>query len=281
MDNILQKLIQVGCHFPPEVCSVLTLLASLAFLHLSHKIAGSAGLCTYNCVAVCLANIQVLHISKYSMLPSPLPLGTVLFTTTFLANNIISSKYGKDEAKKSIRLSFIVYTFFSFSLIISLMHKPFVLEGDVFTQQAYLNYQAMMRLFVPSLRILCASIAAFLVSQLCNVWFFDKVRRTDVMFYSNEDSANMNDENATNSEENIRRNVKIGKIWASVCNFISVFMSSIVDNVVFSFLAFYFWCEVETPISVILHGYILETSVIRCAVILIFTLLFKKQLQKT
>ncbi|MDR1597947.1 MAG: queuosine precursor transporter, partial [Holosporales bacterium] len=230
---------------PPEAISLLILIVSLAFLKLLHKLAGKTGLCVYNSIAVCLANIQVLHITKYSLLPSALPLGTVLFTTTFLSNTMLSSKYGKQEATRCIYLTFVVYTFFAFSLIISLMHKPFFLAEDPFTQQAYLNYQAMARLFTPSLRLLCASLAAFLASQFCNVCFFEKMRH----------SAHC--------------------AVAKAAGAISVLASSIIDNVVFSMLAFYVWSPVPASINVILQGYVLETLAVRCIVILVFTMVFR------
>ncbi|MDR0630989.1 MAG: queuosine precursor transporter [Holosporales bacterium] len=244
MDGVVEQIIYYMWKCRPELVSFGVMLISLAFLEFFFRLAGKSGLCAYNCIAVCLANIQVLHVTKYDVFSVPIPLGTVLFTTTFLSNNMISAKYGPSEANKSVLLSFVAYAFFSISLILSLMHKP--VQGDAFLQESYQNYLAMKRLFTPSLRILCASFIAFLFSQFFNVLIFKRVSRT--------------------------------QLNKSVLNFISVSVSGLLDNLVFSSLAFYFWGPIRPSLSTLFGGYVLETTVIRCAVALVFVVVFRRRM---
>jgi uncharacterized integral membrane protein (TIGR00697 family) len=243
MDGFIARIVSYMWTVPPELVSIGVLGVSLAFLGALFRFAGKTGLCTYNSVAVCLANIQVLHVTKYCVSPFPLPLGTILYTTTFLSNNMLAIKYGAKEASKSVALSFMVYAFFALSLIISLMHKPFIEPGNTFLEESFQNYLAIERLFVPSVRLFVASLGAFLISQSCNVFMFDRM----------------------------------GKELSS--NAISAFLSGVVDNIVFSFLAFYSLATFRPSLSVLLNGYILEVTIIRGIVILIFTILFRSRMR--
>ncbi|MDR1208611.1 MAG: queuosine precursor transporter [Holosporales bacterium] len=267
--------------YSPEFISLATLLTSLGFLEGLFRIAGKSGLCAYNCIAVCIANIQVLHITKYDLMPMPVPLGTVLFTTTFLSNNMISAKYGSSEAQKSVILSFVVYAFFSISLILSLMHKP--LQGDAFLQESYQNYLAIKRLFTPSIRILCASLISFLLSQYFNILFFVRINKilTNVLHKGTlpwirrvvqQDNANLRQDIEHGAQ-------KQAEHW-NVSSLVSVFLSGALDNLIFSSLAFYFWGTVRPSISMLFNGYVLETTVIRCVVIFVSFIVFRTRMSE-
>ncbi|MDR2464547.1 MAG: queuosine precursor transporter [Holosporales bacterium] len=239
----MQKVIQAGNSFYPEWLSIIELCVALTFLKILHKFAGIVGLHTYNAIVVCIANIEVLHVTKYELLSTPVPLGTILFTTTFIANNIIADKYGNSYARKSVYLSFLVYTFFSISLIISIMHNPFV-DESVFLQQAFLNHESMMRLFVPSLRILVASLVAFLCGQLFNISVFRKIRC-------------------------------IKTPWFSLLEYLGIFLAGLLDNIVFSSIAFYFLASPALSLSLLLNGYIIPSCIIRFIIILLCMTMFK------
>jgi uncharacterized integral membrane protein (TIGR00697 family) len=279
MDEFIEKIVCNMWQYSPEFISLATLLTSLAFLECLFRIAGKSGLCAYNCIAICIANIQVLHITKYDTLPLPVPLGTVLFTTTFLSNNMISAKYGSAEANKSVILSFVVYAFFSVSLIMSLMHKP--LQGDDFLRESYQNYLAMKRLFTPSMRILCASLISFALSQHVNVLIFKRINQAiiDVRLkraFNFMRRLPLQRDKATSIQDIGQGVEKIEHL--NVSSLVSVFLSGALDNLIFSLLAFYLWSPVRPSVSMLFNGYIIETTIVRCIVILAFLIVFRRRM---
>jgi uncharacterized integral membrane protein (TIGR00697 family) len=191
-----------------------------------------------------LANIQILHLTKYAVFKEPMPLGTVLFTTIFFASGLITEKYGAAIARKSIVLSLFTYGFFCLSMVFSMMHNVAVGEG-VFLQQMGENYEAMRKIFLPSVRLLIASMTAFFVSNFINIKMFNL--------------------------KNFLKNKSFQEYFPTF----SVFISSIADHLVFTLLAFYFFVEKKPDSSLFWGGYVIQSYVLRCITICIGSLFFK------
>ncbi|GHS92644.1 hypothetical protein AGMMS49949_05000 [Alphaproteobacteria bacterium] len=247
MEDVLDFVLAWGTSLPPEVVSVFVLFFSLAALSLFHKIFGLTGLYLYNALAICLANIQILHITHYSFFSSPTPLGTVLFTTTFFANTLMTNLYGAKAARRGILLSFLAYSFFAFSMILSLLHVPVIGEGgeaqdasarpDAFLLQAQKNYEAIKCLFLPSLRILGASLFAFAASQLTSVATFQRLKKGT-------------------------KGHLLGLRHGA-----SIFLSSFVDHFLFSYLAFFLFVTPKPSLTMLWMGYGLDSFILRYVVI--------------
>ena len=216
-------------------------LISLIFLIISifsiNKYFGKSGLFSYNCIAVCLANIQILQLTNYHYLGFCAPLGTIVFTTTFFTNGLITKQYGKKESQKSILLSSIIYIIFSLSMILSLAHKPFCNQND-FCNQAFEKYKALSEIFIPSLRILISSLLAFIISQFFCTFIFDKLN-------------------------------KFSKFIPMPT---SIFLSSILDHVSFTIFAFYIFSDTKPPLKIFFSGYIFGSYILRLLAILILTM---------
>lgn len=157
-------------------CSIV-ILASLRFF-------GLAGLYVYNILSIIVANIQVLRLTVFESFTEPVALGTVLFTSTFFVNDLISEHYGPKAAKKSLSLGFWAQIVMVIWMVLTVAH-PMVPAIDAgqhnqmsqTLQEALNSHQAMMQLFVPSLRILIASLIAYWCSQFLDILLFAKIRQ--------------------------------------------------------------------------------------------------------
>ena len=82
------------------------LLFCLCTILIFLKLFGEVGIYIYTVVAIIGANIQVLKIVDFPFFNSPIALGTILFSTTFLATDILSEYYGAKLARKNILIGF-------------------------------------------------------------------------------------------------------------------------------------------------------------------------------
>ncbi|MBI1954736.1 MAG: queuosine precursor transporter [Proteobacteria bacterium] len=165
MDTFIQDTLSAFC-FSSEVVSVLLLLICCFLILLSHYFFGLEGLYLYNIIAIVSANIHVLKMTEFSFMSEPVALGTVLFATTFLVSDIITEHYGKTAAKKGIGLSFFAQVLMMILTVAVLFYKP---ASEEFSIKVH---YAIELLFVPSVRILVSSLAAYIISQWTDVTIF-------------------------------------------------------------------------------------------------------------
>lgn len=116
------------------------------------------GLIVFNLL---LCNIQVLKTIELFGLTTTL--GNVLYASVFLATDLLGEYFGKDEAKKGVLLGFATLLMGTVYMQLALQFTPI---ADDFAQP---HLEAIFG-FMP--RIAAASIAAYLVSQLHDVWAF-------------------------------------------------------------------------------------------------------------
>jgi uncharacterized integral membrane protein (TIGR00697 family) len=177
MDDSVYHFIAFLENFSPEFLSFLTFIVCAVAILGMLRFYGAAGLCVYNAVAVLIANIQVLRLAKFGFSPEPVALGTVVFATVFLVSDILVEHYGTKVARDSLWLSFISQILMTIIMILTLGHAP--LEGTELSgtsSSANAINVSMVNLFAPSPRLLCASLWAYVVSQLFDIWVFQKIR---------------------------------------------------------------------------------------------------------
>jgi queuosine precursor transporter len=178
LDNLIFEIINwLQIHLSAEMLTVWSFLfCALAILGLL-RFYGVYGLYAYNVLAVVIANIQVLRFTEFQYFSEPVALGTVLFTTTFFVNDVITEHYGIQYAKKSIMLCFWGQLLVMLWMLIALGHPlPTTDSFDPVIATAHENYLAMLKLFAPSLRILIASLVAYLCSQLLDILIFNAIK---------------------------------------------------------------------------------------------------------
>lgn len=169
MDHIIRDIVLwLQMHVSAELLTIMTFgLCAIAILGLL-RFYGLLGLYVYNAMALVVANIQVLRLTTFEHFSEPVALGTVLFSTTFFVNDLISEHYGPKMAIKCVTIGFWIQLLMVFWMVLTLGH-PVISSAD--------NTQsALMQLFTPSLRIFVASIIAYWCSQWLDVFIFARLR---------------------------------------------------------------------------------------------------------
>lgn len=179
MDNLIRECIYwLQNHTSAEVLTVILFLISAAVILGLLRFYGAFGLYVYNALALTIGNIQVLRFAHYESFKEPVALGTVLITSIFFVNDILSEHYGPQTAKKCVTLGFWVQLLVIVWMVLALGHPLIPLENSTeAVKEAHLNYEAMMQLFTPSLRILFASLVAYFVSQWLDIIVFNRLRQ--------------------------------------------------------------------------------------------------------
>jgi len=126
-------------------------------------------------------------------------LGNIIYGTIFLATDILSENYGKKEAKKAVWIGF--FTLIAVTIIMQICLAFIPHESDTLNP-------ALEQIFSLLPRITIASLTAYLISQFHDVWIF-----------------------------NLLKKVFKGKhLWLR--NNISTMTSQLIDNIIFTWIAF-------------------------------------------
>lgn len=239
---ISERICWLQQHASAEMLTVwLFLLSAIAILALL-KFYGVFGLYVYNTLAVVIANIQVLRFAQYATFSEPVALGTVVFTTTFFVNDLITEHYGVEYAKKSVMLGFWAQLLVTAWMILTLGHPlPELLNANATVVTAHNNYTAMLQIFTPSLRILIASLVSFICSQWLDILIFNRVRLlTSGRFLW------------------LRQNI-------------AMLLSGLFDTFLFSFLAWMCFSDNTTTWHDLIFTYILSSQILRFILNISFT----------
>ena len=188
------------------------------------KLFGYVGLYVYSALAVIIGNIQVLKTVDFFYSPEPVALGTVLFASTFLCTDILSEHFGREKARKNVLIGFSSFLFMTIIMLITIGFRP---SANDWAQDSLAN------IFTPMSRFFIASMIAYLASQYFDVWIYSTIKKITKSRY----------------------------LWLR--NNLSTILSSLVDNTIFSLLA---WIilnpDPETLYNVIMI-YIFGTYILR------------------
>ena len=211
---------------------IIMLLFCFSSILIFLKLFSFAGLYVYSALAVIIGNIQVLKTVDFFYSPEPVALGTVLFASTFLCTDILSEHFGKDKAQKNVLIGFVSFLFITIVMLITIGFNP---SANDWAQDSLVN------IFTPMSRFFIASMIAYLTSQYFDVWIYSNIKNLTMNRF----------------------------LWLR--NNLSTILSSLVDNIVFSILA---WIILnpnpETFYNVIMI-YIFGTYILRIFIALIDT----------
>ncbi len=196
------------------------------------KLFGYVGLYIYSALAVIFGNIQVLKTVDFFYSPEPVALGTILFASTFLCTDILSEHFGKEKAKKNILIGFTSFLFITMMMLITIGFKP---STNDWVQESLQN------VFTPMSRFFIASMIAYIASQYFDVWIYAAIKN----FTKNR------------------------FLWLR--NNLSTFLSSLVDNTVFSLLAWIVLNPYPETLYNVIMIYIFGTYILRIFIALIDT----------
>ncbi|AHX11005.1 conserved hypothetical integral membrane family protein [Neorickettsia helminthoeca str. Oregon] len=222
LEQIFLRLVEYIGTFPSHILGILEFLLCMTMMMISFKYFGKMGIYAFSSCIFILANIQVLRQAHFFFQETPIALGTIAFSTIFLANNILTERYGIGVAKGNVFLSFALYAFFILAMIITLSYKP---KTDAY-------YPCMQKLFQNSATLLISGVTAYLISQFSDIYIFAGLKHLLPRF-----------------------------LWLR--SLIGVMISSLVDNIIFSTLAWYVLTTNPVEISALIFTYILGTYWIR------------------
>ena len=221
---------------PPECIWIpLGLLAFGAQVFFYRSI-GPAGLVAYVPIAYIGGNLQLVKIVDFSIFPDPLALGTVLFTSTWLATDILTERHGRAWAFRAIFAGVFGHLLFVLLMLATLSFRPLGWSGgevDPYYAFALEGQKLLENLFTPQWIFLIAGLTAFTLSQALDITIFDWLRRK---FASKH-------------------------LWLR--NNLSTMVSTLVDNTVFSLLAWIVLASEPLPLNTVVTTFIFGTWALR------------------
>lgn len=235
MDTLLViPLIKMLQNLPAECTSLILFGVCIIAMLILFGLFRANGLYIYNIVAMLAANIQVLKGINFSFSPEPIALGTIVFSTIYICNDVLNEHYGKKVASQSVWLCFAAQILMAILMIIAIGYPP--INNTLTTQTAgtehmLLAEQAIAIIFTPSPRLLLSSLIAFTVTQLSSIFIFDLLKQL----------------------------TKKHILWLRAV--ISVTFSSIVDTLIFSILAWQVLSPNPANMRVLFFTYILWSLV--------------------
>ena len=197
------------------------------------KLFGEVGMYIYTVIAIIAANIQVLKIVNFPFFDNPIALGTILFSTTYLATDILAEYYGTNYARKNILIGFVSFLIMTLFMLFTLGFPP--LDASVGSDYSWaLQVQEnLMGIFMPFPTFFVASMIAYIISQYFDVWIYAKISEI------------------TNKKF----------LW--VRNNISTMTSALLDNTIFSIFAWIILNPDPLDFNTVLFTFILGTYILR------------------
>lgn len=149
-----------------EILLFVEIVAVFGIMLLFKKLLGKEGLLAWMGIAPIIANIQVLKCVDLFGISATL--GNVLFSSVFLATDILTETYGKKEARKGICISFVSVLSFITIMQLSLTFSP----NDIDTVN-----DSMINIFSLSPRVCTASVLMFVLANVIDVVLYDYLKR--------------------------------------------------------------------------------------------------------
>lgn len=217
--------------FPPAGMLLLLYAASILGLVGFYKTLGHVGLYVYVPIAVLVSNLQSLKVVHLFPFSEPVAMGTLTFMTTFLATDVLAEYHGRESAKKAIWSGFIGVLLFIGLMLLTLGVRP--LAGENFPQHFQANHRALEILFLPGPALFSASLIAYLVSEFMDVRLYLWIKRL----------------------------TQGRQLWLRA--FLSTAVSGLLDNIVFSVLAWKTFAPTPVETRTLIFTYILGTYFMR------------------
>ncbi len=175
----------------------LMILCYLAVL-LIYKLFGRKGLFAWVAMSIILANIQVMKtIQIFGLVTAE---GNIVYSSIFFVSDILNEVYGKKEARKAVYVGFFVLVMTTVIMQVTLMFIP-----D--SSDTMAPHLAAIFGFMP--RIALASLAAYICSQMYDVWMYAFMKKYH------------------------------GRRLLWLRSNVSVIFSQLIDNTIFTLIAFY------------------------------------------
>jgi queuosine precursor transporter len=232
---------------PTESMLAIELVVVFSLIPLVLRPFGAAGMFIFIAVGIIAANVQVLKSASFAFYAAPIPLGTVAFSATYVATDVLTEYYGRATARKAVWLGFAAMLLMTVMMLLVMGYQPMTPEAaqESGMDWALPNHDHILALYLPQATLLIAGLGSYLISQMNDIFVFQKIRQWTGR----------------------------GQLWVRACG--STAVSALVDNTVFSTLAWmvFPWLLGQRDQVVDLHTliftFILGTYWIRLAMALI------------
>lgn len=233
MVHFFSQLVDFFASLDPLVLLSIEMLFCFLSIILFLTFFGPAGLFIYSAIAIIAANCQVLKVVDFSFFSAPVVLGTVLFSSIYLATDILVEYYGERVARLSVYLGFAAFAFWVMVMLLTIGYKPSVISMA--------EDNAIRTLFLPMPAFFIAGMTAYLTSQLYDISIFQFIKKRTHGKY----------------------------LWFR--NLSSTLIASLIDNTIFSVLAFVVLAPTPLPWESVIYTYILGTFAFRAVMALLDT----------
>ena len=137
------------------------LVVNFVFILVAFRLWGKIGLFAWIPVSIIVANIQVTK--NVSLFGLEATLGNIVYATSFLATDILGEFFGKKEAYKAVGIGFFSLVAMTVLMQLALIFTP---------SPSDIVHGSMTAIFSLMPRIALASLVAYLLSNLHDVWAF-------------------------------------------------------------------------------------------------------------
>ncbi len=224
-----------------EVLSLAILLCCYIAIAAALIFDGRQGLFGFSLIALIVSDFQVLCAAPFASYNGPLVLGTVMYSSMFLVNDLITELYGLEAAKKNITMTLAGHIGLVGFLWLTLLYPDLPSEPENFH---YLSSKsALEHVFRPQLGIFLASQCAYFLSQWSDIHVFSHIRS------------------------------KLPNVLA-LRTIASMFLGIIMDTLIFNFLAWELFTDHPVPWDVLWTDYIYANTVIQFIIIFFNTPVF-------
>lgn len=200
------------------------LLVNFLCIIFIYKKIGKLGLFIWVPISTILANLQVMLLVNLFGLETTL--GNIMYAGGFLVTDILSENYGEKEAKTAVKIGFFTMIVMAVIMRIAVEFVPSEVQGGVE------NFKALRGIFTFMPRILAASLLAYAVSQNHDVWAYK--------FWRDKFPAKKH-------------------IW--IRNNMSTLVSQLIDNTIFTMVAFLGVYPMEVIAQIFIVTYIMKVIV--------------------
>lgn len=200
-----------------EVLWVIKLFVSFIIVLGAYKIFGKIGLFIWIPISMFVANVEVMVLVKIFGIHASL--GNIAYSSAFFVTDILSEKYGEEDAKKAIWIGFFTNIVVAFMLNFALAFTP---EADGL--EMFGKLKSIFGLFP---RFMIVGLLSYTVSQHIDIYLYKKLKEK----FPNH-------------------------LW--IRNNGSTMVSQLVDNILFTTLAFAGVFPVSVMFEIFLSTYILK-----------------------
>ncbi len=208
--------------FSNEILLLLSVFIYFGLLLVSFKLFGKTGLFIWTVIASLLQNVEVLvMVHAFGM---DMTLGNVCFASTFLVTDILSERYGKEDANKAVTVGF--FTLVAFVILTQswLLFNP--AESDF-------AFGSISTIFSNTPRLALSSLFVYLIVQKIDILLYHKL--WDFSRAKEGNSQKM--------------------LWLR--NNGSTMLSQLLNTVLFTVFAFYGVYDNDTLLSIMVSSYII------------------------